>query len=71
MTQRFDDYAASRPKPTFPDDAPWGPMRHVFYRIKLYDDKAVAALRSRKAYQEQALRNVEAARQEVKPGKND
>jgi hypothetical protein len=56
MTQRFDDMAASRPKPTFPDDAPWGPMRGAFFRISSYDDKAAAALRSRKAYQEQALR---------------
>jgi hypothetical protein len=68
MTQRFDDMADFRPKPTFPEDAPWGPMRGAFYRITLYDDKATAALRSRKAYQEQALRLAEAKRQEVKPG---
>ena len=68
MTQRFDDMAANRPKPTFPDDAPWGPMRGAFYRIALYDDKAVAALRSRKAYQDQALRLAEAKHEEVKPG---
>ena len=64
MTQSFDDMAASRPKPTFPVDAPWGPVRGAFFRITLYDDKAAAALRSRKAYQEQALAK---ARKEVEP----
>ena len=68
MTQRFDDMAASRPKPTFPDDAPWGPMRGAFFRMSSYDDRAAAALRSRNAYQRQALQLAEAKRKEVKPG---
>lgn len=67
MSAKFNEMAAERPKPTWHDDAPWGPVRSAFYRITLYDDKATAALRSRNAYQEQALRKAEAARQREYP----
>jgi hypothetical protein len=69
MKRSFDDAEARRRDAlyTFSDDAPWGPLRGAFYRIKLYDNTAATALRIRNVYQRKMLRLVE-ARQEVKPG---